>query len=66
MRNKHCFEMRSIKKARERMAVLKEKIMKQEPVCDEAKQLLRKLSHRLKNQSGKKQYGYLKRMTKLS
>lgn len=48
-------------KARERMAVLKENIMKQEHVCDEAKQLLRKLSNQLKNQSGKKQYGYLKK-----
>lgn len=48
-------------KARERMAILKENIMKQEPVCDEAKQLLRKLSNQLKNQSGKKQYGYLKK-----
>lgn len=48
-------------KAKQRMAILKENIMKQEPECDEAKQLLRKLSKRLKNQSGKKQYGYLKK-----
>lgn len=51
-------------KAKQKMAFLKENIMKQVPVCDETKQLLRTLSDRLRHQSGKKQYGYLKKSDK--
>lgn len=51
--------------AKQELSRLKEKLMKQEPVSDETRGLLKQLSNRLKKQSGKKQYGYLKKPDKI-
>lgn len=51
-------------KARQEISVMKEKILRHEIIDDEIKELMVELSNRLKQQSGKKQYGYLKKPDK--